>query len=90
MAKPESNAPDPGDPQSGKDDEASPLAQISVPLKRRASVWRLIDDPVPKQTFWDPANRKTWHQNYPEMVYVGQNKIMGVDSLEIMPRAIHL
>jgi hypothetical protein len=60
MAKPESNALDRGD-------EVSSLAQILVPLKRRASVRRLIDGPVPKQTFWDPANKNTWHQNYPEM-----------------------
>lgn len=55
------------DNMAEEEDEISLLA--SVPQVDKTDSGRLIDDPVHKATFWDGADRKGWHLNYPEMTH---------------------
>jgi serine/threonine protein kinase len=51
--------------EDADDDQCSLLA--SVPKAGNSASSRLIDYPVDKRTFWDAADKQTWHLNYPEM-----------------------
>ncbi|KAI1328271.1 Pkinase-domain-containing protein [Xylariaceae sp. FL0255] len=45
----------------------------SIPRLRKSDTGRQIDYPLPKTTFWDSSDRKTWHLNYPEMTHLQYN-----------------
>ncbi|KAK8089098.1 hypothetical protein PG997_004059 [Apiospora hydei] len=49
-------------------DELSLLA--SVPPIIRSESGRQMDYPLHKTTFWDSADRQTWHLDYPEMTHL--------------------
>ncbi|KAH6657486.1 hypothetical protein BKA67DRAFT_189867 [Truncatella angustata] len=53
------------------DDEYTLLAKI--PPAAKSDSGRLIDYPVDKRTFWDAADKQTWHLNYPEMTHSQHN-----------------
>lgn len=45
----------------------------SVPPLVKNESGRQIDNPLPKTTFWESSNKKSWHLNYPEMTHLQYN-----------------
>ncbi|KAI4600182.1 hypothetical protein KJ359_001285 [Pestalotiopsis sp. 9143b] len=58
-----------GDSFSGDDEEDEYTLLAKVPPAVRSESSRQIDFPIDKRTFWDAADKQTWHLNYPEMTH---------------------
>ncbi|KAF3017406.1 hypothetical protein E8E14_003956 [Neopestalotiopsis sp. 37M] len=50
-----------------EEDEYTLLAKVPPAVRTESS--RQIDWPLDKRTFWDAADKQTWHLNYPEMTH---------------------
>lgn len=59
------------DEDGDEEDEFTLLANVPTAIKSDSG--RLIDYPVDKRTFWDAADKQTWHLNYPEMTHSQHN-----------------
>lgn len=53
-----------------RDEEDDYILFASLPPLAKNETRRRIDYPLPKTTFWDSSNKKSWHLNYPEMTHL--------------------
>ncbi|KAI0139862.1 Pkinase-domain-containing protein [Xylariaceae sp. FL1272] len=61
------------DDEEDEGDEHDHRLWADMPQMIKSDTGRQIDYPLPKTTFWDGSDRKTWHLNYPEMTHLQYN-----------------